>query len=276
MKPYFTCLMLVATTVGICQSLTATIYDLETNLPLPFVNVGLVGKGLGTVSDQEGFFSLNLSRQHQSDTLRISLVGYEAQEFRVSEALKTFSESHVVYLNPHIEELQEVVLTDKKIRSAKRGNSLPSPFITFWFKFNDLGSEAGTLIKVRDKFTHLKKFHFYLRNPINRKDLKFRVNIYSLKDGKPHESLIHENIIVERSISKKNHQRKISVDLLPYDIYVDEDFFISLEWIEDLGKGGIYFMGNLLGPKSYTREVSQAHFKGIPISLSFYVDTDFR
>ena len=68
MKPYFTCLMLVATTVGICQSLTATIYDLETDLPLPFVNVGLVGKGLGTVSDQEGFFSLNLSWQHQSDT----------------------------------------------------------------------------------------------------------------------------------------------------------------------------------------------------------------
>ena len=55
-----------------------------------------------------------------------------------------------------------------------------------------------------------------------------------------------------------NEPQTITVDLTPYDIYVEDDFFVSIEWIEDLGVEGLWFFAGVFG-KSYMREAQAMH-----------------
>ena len=49
----------------------------------------------------------------------------------------------------------------------------------------------------------------------------------------------------------------VSVDLTPYEIYVEDSFFISLEWIEDIGIEGLWFSAGMLGKSLFARATSQ-------------------
>ena len=49
----------------------------------------------------------------------------------------------------------------------------------------------------------------------------------------------------------------LTVELTPYNIVIDEDFFIAIEWIEDLGPGKLFFSGGFFGAPLVDREVSQ-------------------
>lgn len=42
---------------------------------LPFVNIGIKGKNIGTMSQPEGMFSLVIPASHENDTLTFSMVG---------------------------------------------------------------------------------------------------------------------------------------------------------------------------------------------------------
>jgi len=44
--------------------------------------------------------------------------------------------------------------------------------------------------------------------------------------------------------------------LIPYEIEIDEDFFVAIEWIEDLGPGKLFFFGGFFGSPLIAREVS--------------------
>ncbi|MCH1417889.1 MAG: hypothetical protein L7U68_04990 [Flavobacteriaceae bacterium] len=57
-----------------------------------------------------------------------------------------------------------------------------------------------------------------------------------------------------------NEPQTIEVDLTPYDIYVEDDFFVSIEWIEDLGVEGLWFSAGVFGKSHYARSPSHAHW----------------
>ena len=77
-----------------------------------------------------------------------------------------------------------------------------------------------------------------------------------------------ENIFV----TLKQSEGLISVDLKEYDILVDDDVFISLEWIhEDLGSEGLWFSAGVFGKSIYARSTSQAEWKkqrGLSLGMS--------
>ncbi|MCC5921899.1 MAG: TonB-dependent receptor [Cyclobacteriaceae bacterium] len=60
--------------------------DFETNEPLTGANIVEQGSGKGTVSDVNGFFSLEVEKAET--TLRITMIGYEAQRLRVNAPTK--------------------------------------------------------------------------------------------------------------------------------------------------------------------------------------------
>jgi hypothetical protein len=65
----------ICNTVTYAQSVTGTVKDAKTGEPLPFVNVGVVGKNLGTVTDDAAVFNLSPDK-YPADSLRISILGY--------------------------------------------------------------------------------------------------------------------------------------------------------------------------------------------------------
>src|SRR4051812_32914470 len=84
-------------TLGHAQVFEGTIKDAKTNAPLPYVNVGLIGKGIGTVTDADGHYKITFSSDN--DDLKLSMVGYEAQVFKVGD-FKAKSANKVIALQP--------------------------------------------------------------------------------------------------------------------------------------------------------------------------------
>ena len=59
------------------------INDADTGQPVPFANIGIMGKALGTVTNVSGEYELHLPKQHVSDTLVVSCIGYYNQKIMV-------------------------------------------------------------------------------------------------------------------------------------------------------------------------------------------------
>src|ERR1700712_2947038 len=88
------------------QLLTGTVKDNKNKQRLPFVNVGIVSKGIGTVTDTTGAFKLNLNN-NDSDSLRISMIGYYPQSFLVADLKKNSGPLNVQLVTRQIQ-LREV------------------------------------------------------------------------------------------------------------------------------------------------------------------------
>ena len=92
------------------NGITGIIFDGEFNEPLPFANVFVEGTEIGTTSDFDGKYEIEISPGNY--TLLFSFVGYETkkvEDVQVSEDV-LFSNVDVV-LNPASSQLEEVVVT---------------------------------------------------------------------------------------------------------------------------------------------------------------------
>ena len=67
--------------------ITGVISDLETGEPLPFATIGIMSKGRGTVTNNNGEFGLKISRDCVNDSLSVSYLGYYSRTIPVREAL---------------------------------------------------------------------------------------------------------------------------------------------------------------------------------------------
>lgn len=84
MKVYFLLLIIFPLFTAFSQTtVTGTVYD-HNNSPLSGANVFIIGASQGTVTDFEGKFDLSVS-QDPPFTIKISSVGYEPQEIRITE-----------------------------------------------------------------------------------------------------------------------------------------------------------------------------------------------
>ncbi|MBS2100512.1 carboxypeptidase-like regulatory domain-containing protein [Carboxylicivirga linearis] len=63
------------------------VLDAETNQPVEFANIGIVGSFMGTASDFNGGFELTISEEFRSYPVRISAVGYQPKELRVGDLI---------------------------------------------------------------------------------------------------------------------------------------------------------------------------------------------
>lgn len=256
MKSYSPYLLLLCFNIqfGICQlDLVGQVIDADTEEPLPYVNIGLVNQNIGTVTDEAGYFELEVPGNGFADaTLRFSMIGFEPQDFTLQE----YRDQKIltIPLKEKATALEEVVLTTKKNKYQTKilGNKTTSQLIYAAFTTNKLGNEMGFLVRGRKNPMILKKFNVSLvENDYG--PIRFRLNFYDLKDGLPNETLLNENIIVETDIQSGI----VSKDLTPYEIVIDQDFFVAIEWIEDLGPGKLFFSGGFFGSPLIAREVSQ-------------------
>ena len=81
-------LQLSASAPIIPDKISGVVYDADTFTPLPYANLGIKGSSLGTVSNAQGHFYLNLSKAKKGDYLMCSYMGYETAKVLV-DTLKT-------------------------------------------------------------------------------------------------------------------------------------------------------------------------------------------
>jgi hypothetical protein len=224
--------------------------DQKTGEPVPYVNIGVVGKGIGTVSDLNGRFSIPLHDSINGQTLRFSCIGYKNRDFTVS-AFKV-SEQKKVTLEEQVINLPSVAVKPRVMKTKTLGNKNSSRAVTAGFTSDDLGSELGTIMKIPKAPAMVQSASFSLAYN-NMDSVKFRVNIYSMKNGQPDSNLLAKPIY----LTTKLKSGVLFVDLRPYNIWVDSDFLVSLEWIQDYGRRQFSFSAAILQNNSMYRKTSQ-------------------
>jgi hypothetical protein len=209
------------------QRFLGQVIDNSNNEPISFVNIGIVGKNIGTVSNKDGKFQLELNDKFNSDTLRISCIGYESLNFMIWDFKKkalTDGLQHIKLI-PKVFQLSEVIVTPKKIKTIKLGNSNSNSGSRFLTDSSGLGSEIGLIIRLprKEKDYYIKKLNFNVADK-NFDTIHARVNIYNLKNGLPNNNILERPIYIEITTDGL-----ISIDLRKYNIRMKEDFFISIE-----------------------------------------------
>ncbi len=252
------------------QILSGRIRDKKSNLPLPFVNIGILNKDRGTTSNIKGEFDLSLSESDLNDTLRISMVGYEPKEIYLKDIFKKQKQILNIQLQEKTNELKEIVIVDKKLTTKVLGNKTDSKFFGGKFASGDLGSEIAIRINIKDTPTYLETFKFNIS--YNRGDTaRFRVNIYDVKTGIPNKNILTDNVI----LSINGNAGKIEIDLSKYNVVVNDDFFIALEWIEGKTNSGIVFSAGFANKGTYYRKASQGRWKKYPMGVGFNVTAKY-
>ena len=267
--PLFLFAFLLSSTVLNAQHiLQGRIIDAFTKEPLPFVNIGVLKKELGTVSNEDGFFFLEVPDLFAKETLRFSMIGFDERDFQVADLEAILLSNNTLVLAEQTTFLEEVVLTaEKKWDTRVSGNSTTSKLLITGFTSNQLGNEIALFVKVKKTPAYIDGIQFSVVENIY-PEVRFRVNVYSSDYRFPDENILKENIFV----NLKQSEGLISVDLKEYDILVDDDVFISLEWIdEDLGSEGLWFSAGVFGKSIYARSTSQAEWKkqrGLSLGMS--------
>ena len=262
--------LLFAAPVLFAQTLKGILKDAATGETLPYVNIGVVSKDIGTVSNDNGRFTLVVPQGHEKNVVRFSMIGYGTLNFTVEELAQRLASNDELKMKVEATELKEVVVTNMKRGEKLLGNKTESQSVTAAFTSNKLGNEVGMIMRVKGKVNQLKTFTASIASD-NNPDVKMRLNFYSVKNGLPDKPLVNQNIIVATPRSSG----KLVVDLMPYDIMVEEDFFVTLEWIEDAPDSKrIWFSAALLATPLVARQTSQGDWQKLKMAgIGFTIDT---
>ncbi len=231
---------LIFCTLGFSQQdYKGQLLDSETGEPLPYVNIGVFGKGIGTVSDEEGLFHLPIdkSRLSPSDIVQFSAMGYTTLKKPVSSLEFVYNEYPKIVMQPESVVLNEVIVTNKgafEISDVVGYQNYGEKTFGYWKDNISLGGELATKIQVKKGVRKLNTLFFEVfANPSD--SILVRVNIY--ETGKS-RTTVGKNL----NSSNKNilytiqpNTKLAVVDLTPHSIYVTDDFFVSLELLKVYG-----------------------------------------
>ncbi len=236
------------------------ITDAKTGLPLVYVNIGILKKETGTVSNESGKYELHIKPGMENDTVRVSMIGYKAKQFVVKDLLSRRWNN--IELEFETGKLKEVVITAKGLKTRNLGNKTTSRFVGIGFGYDQLGAEIGIKINVRKQPTFLDTFNFNISyNRLSARAL-FRLNIYEIESGKPFKNIMTENIIIPIDAKQTG---LISVDLKKYNIELRHDVIATLEWVKNEGENykgeAIFFSLGVFNSGTLVKRASQGKFK---------------
>ncbi len=256
--------------------------DAKTGNPVPYVNIGIVDKGIGTVSDEEGLFHLEFDpkRYELDDVILFSSLGYESLEIPVSEVKLVYNEYPTLRLKPAVLELPEVVVTDKRGEFVEENvgyKNTGEPVFGYWKDNIALGGELATHIEVKKGLRQLKSLGFEIWENASDSVL-IRVNIYDIGKswGLPGKNLntSQENMLY--TIAKG--EMFAHVDLVPYSIFVRDDFIVSIELLKVYGniEPKLALAAVSFGNASFRKYASQDKWEKISeTGMAFFLETSY-
>ena len=274
---------LVSATAGMAQKdYKGKVVDAATNKVIPYVNIGIVEKGIGTVSDEEGLFHLYFEKDEVEPNAIIlfSALGYAPLNIPVAEMPLIYNEYPVFKMTPERVALNEVVVSNKGgrfITDFVGYKNYGERAFGYWKDKIALGGELATRIVVKSGLRRLDRFQFEVfQNPSD--SLLLRVNIYEDDGpiGSPKTNLNKSGKSI--LVTLKRTDKIVWVDLRPYDIYVQNDFMVSLELLKVYGEEelGLILAAAFNKNGSYRKYASQDKWERIADqNMAYHLETQF-
>ncbi len=227
------------------------IKDANNSQPIPYASIGVVGKHFGTLCDQNGNFELSIPFFTDEDTLKLSAVGYE--NLSITKAGVRSIKGKTLLLKPLVYDLTEVKVKPQKVYNKILGTSdYSKKNCTAFIGENDNWKGEQAAIQANNKkgtTVYIEGFNFYIINNAYIDSLKFRVMFYEVgAKGYPSKTFLKKPIIFKTNVK----QGEVHVDLKDYFISTSDDFFISLECLEDTMEPGKFcYAGSVKVPSFY-------------------------
>ena len=230
----FSLLLLLFPILGFGQiTIKGSIKDQKTGKPIEFANIYAKGTLKGTLSDEEGAFSLN--QLSKNDTIIISAIGYD--ELNVP----AHSQTQEYFLSPTVYELKEVVIPSgvpvvreygfepKKIKKNLL-TSLSHGLIWDGKSVSHTAAQAARHIKNTGRNAgFIQSVSFFIHKQ-GRPGAPFRVRLIEMKaNNQPGRDLITDNLIVQAT----RGDIWLEVNLADRQIeFPANGFLVSMEWLQ--------------------------------------------
>ncbi|OKS88695.1 carboxypeptidase-like regulatory domain-containing protein [Mucilaginibacter polytrichastri] len=214
--------------------LRGTVIDAKNDKPIPFATIGVKNKSFGTVADESGHFNFQIPTDsiNQNDQILVSSVGYQVANLAYSGLN---NEPQIIKLSQVSFLLNEITVKPLKFKTKTFGRTGSSAFMSTRMisernhTSDELGKEIGTVMEM-DKNCELQTFNMHV--VFNHfKNVKFRLNIYSVKDNLPDTLIIKDDILFD---VEQMRQQWVNVDLSKYQIYLKglDQVAITIQWLK--------------------------------------------
>lgn len=248
-----------------CQSYKGMVLTNETRSGIGFVNVGIIGKNVGTVTDQSGNFSLVIDNRYDNDSLRFSLIGYEPKSYLVRDfRLDSVKE---ILLKSKMYNLNEVKVTYHRARGIRLGVTVESDQLKSGFAENELGSEMGIKVETNGQ-VRLEDINLNVAT-CTYDSVTYRLNIYQCLDEDKYVNILQKPIYL--TFSKDKIKEAITLDLKQYSIIIEGTVLITLEIYKDLGEGRLLFHTQFFTGTTYHRKTSEGSWTPAPGLIGIYL-----
>jgi len=241
-------MILFGSTTLHAQKLSGQVLESDSKKSVSYVNIGIVGKDIGTVSDKSGKFNLNISNATNSDTLRFSYIGFESYDIGV-RSIRNYGFNNPVFIKEKLFELDEIIIESKKLipktLGVRKKDGYPIPLFKkakteIPFPQKNYRHEVGTLFRdVGLVYLDSVQVNFS-EFAIDTVDL--RINIYSFIDG-DFENVLKEPVYIQIVTSKSNTSPVI--DLSKLGLFLDQNFLITIENYKRIPNNSVKIFANL-------------------------------
>lgn len=233
-----------------------TVFNKKTGSPIPYVNIGFFEKNIGTVSNHNGTFTLEISQKFKEQEITFSCIGYKTKKINIDTLITTSSQ---IFLEENITSLEEVIVyanAKNKIRKRVLGVKNVSGKQSGFINGKGAGAEIARLMRNRSK-AMITSVSIHIGG--NRfTEFKLRLNIYSANKSNliPQQNLMTESKIIESDLNFG----WLTV-ILDQPILVDSDFLVAFEWLDaNVNNPVISLKGNLSDDHVFQRMISQGEW----------------
>ncbi|WP_121460089.1 alpha/beta fold hydrolase [Chryseobacterium defluvii] len=233
MKNFIALCLLFSGIYAQAQIVSGTVFSKEENKPIPYVKIGVEREKTGTISDENGHFSIDLSQTDKSHTIRIEVAGFESYTQAVSDFINNSAPK--IFLKEKVKNIQEVKLNPKKFVDKNWGVNTKTKSVLYSvnpeFRKEDFLGETALEFNA-SKRSKIKNINLNVANYNSDRPVIMRYAIYSEKNGFPDQNILEEEITVELT-EDMIKSGTFMLDVNDYNIWVQGKFFIGIQFLKE-------------------------------------------
>ena len=265
------------------QQISSTVFEMNGETPVEFVNIGIVGKNVGTVSDRNGNYTLQIPAEFHDDTLKFSSIGYEAVTMLVSDFINRNNDT--IFMKEKQYPIREVVVTPRTetLILGNRRKGLAAFFLSDLYE--NRGMEIGIILDPRNNKVFLKKLTLndvminfsldggktFVDNIEGQDTMLFRLNLYNVNSRNEFENILTQPVYIKWDTNNKVYLKEF--DISEHNLVIENKTLLTLEFFDDISaRSNIRFNGTIFGPDTYIRNSSQDSWQKRFNSVGIFVE----
>ena len=260
---------------GSAQNFCGRVVD-ENGQPLPYSTVRVQKRPIAAMSDSAGNFSLPITGLYKKDTLTVAYMGYMPLSIAATELVA--DSAYCFRLTPMPTALNEVTVGRAKgFKAKKQGNKRNNGMFRCFINGNTAGDTFGYEVHAKkNRRMLLDKVGFYFNEGEKQmRQMKFRINVYDMNGVKKGPTTKFVSILPKPIYFNYESGDETSgkfVYSLPDYVVLPTDAVVAIEFLEDLADSCLYFKGNMLGKKTWSRNLLDGEWDTSPFSTPFFIE----